>query len=75
MTSKTELVKYPMIIDFNKRILNYLSYLQDGDNSMVKQSLQISIEPYNSCQNNFYSYLMKMSEYFSQRYGQDGGAF
>ena len=42
---------------------------------MVKQSLQISIEPYNSCQNNFYSYLMKMSEYFSQRYGQDGGAF
>ena len=76
MTSKAELVNYPMIIDINKRILNYLSYLQDeGDNSTVKQFLQISIEPYNSCQNNFYSNLMRMSEYFSQHYGQDGGAF
>ena len=62
----TELCKYPMIIDINKKILNYLSYLQDkDDNSTVKQSLQISIEFYNSGQNSFFSNIMKMSEYFN----------
>ena len=40
-----------MIIDINKKMLN----------SIVKQSLQISIELYNSGQNSF----MKMSEYFN----------
>ena len=35
--SRAELSKYPMIIDINKKVLNYLSYLQDkDDNSMVK---------------------------------------
>ena len=66
MASRAELGKYPIIIDINKKILNYLSYLQDkDDNSIVKQSLQISIELYNSGQNSFYSNIMKMSEYFS----------
>ena len=66
MASKAELGKYAMIIDISKKILNYLSYLQDkDDNSMVKQSLQISSELYNSVQNSFYSNLMKMSEYFN----------
>ena len=55
-----------MIIDINKKILNYLSYLHDkDDNSIVKQSLQISIELYKSGQNSSYSNLMKMSEYFN----------
>ena len=40
-----------MIIDINKKMLN----------SIVKLSLQISIELYNSGQNSF----MKMSEYFN----------
>ena len=54
MASRAELGKYPMIIDIDKKILNYLSYLQDkDDNSIVKQSLQISIELYNSGQNSF----------------------
>ena len=35
------------------------------DNSLVKQSLRISFELYNSHQNNFFSNLMKMSEYIS----------
>ena len=66
MASRAELGKYPIIIDINKKILNYLSYLQDkDDNSIVKQSLQISIELYNSGQNSFYSNMMKMSEYFN----------
>ena len=66
MASRAELGKYPMIISINKRMLNYLSYLQDkDDNSIVKQSLQISIELYNSGQNSFTSNLMKMSEYLN----------
>lgn len=47
--------------------VNYLSHLQDKDgNSIVKQSLKISIELYNSDQNIFYSNLMKRSEYLIQ---------
>ena len=66
MASRAELGKYPMIIGINKKILNYLSYLQGkDDNSIVKQSLQISIELYNSGQNSFYSNTMKVSEYFN----------
>ena len=65
MASRPELGKYPIIIDITKKILNYLSYPQDkDDNSIVKQSLQISIELYNSGQNSFYSNIM-MSEYFN----------
>ena len=66
MASRAELGKYPMITDINERIPNYLGYLQDkDDNSIVKQSLQIPIELYNSGQNSFYSNLMKTSEYFN----------
>ena len=55
-----------MIIDMNKKIPNYLSFLQDkDDNSIVKQSLQMSIKFYNNGQKNFYSNLMKMSECFN----------
>ena len=43
MTSRAELGKYPMIMDINKEILNYLSYLHDkDDNSIVKQATNIS---------------------------------
>ena len=67
MASRAELGKYPMIIEVNKKILNYLSYQQDkDDNSIIKQSLQIYIYIlYNSGQNSFKSNLMKMSEYFN----------
>ena len=35
---RAELGKFPLIIDINKKILNYLSYLQEKDeNSIVKQ--------------------------------------
>ena len=69
LASRAELGKYPMIMDINRKILNYLSYLQArDDNSMVNQSLQISIELYNSGQISFYSNLMKMSEYFNLFY-------
>ena len=54
-----------MIIDINKKILNYLSYLPEkDDNSLVKQSLQISIDLHYNSQNSFYSSLMKMTDYY-----------
>ena len=66
MGSRAELGKDPMIIDINNKIRNHFSYLQDkDDNSMVKKSLQISIELYNSGQYSFYLNLMKTSEYFN----------
>ena len=56
----------PLSLISIKKILNCLSYLQDKyDNSIVKQSLQISIELYNNGQNSFTSNLMKMSKYFN----------
>ena len=66
MGSRAELGKYPMIIDINNKIRNHFSYLQyKDDNSMVKKSLQISIELYNSGQYSFYLNLMKTSEHFN----------
>ena len=42
---RAELGKFPMIIDINKKILNYLGYLIGKDeDSIVEQVLQISID-------------------------------
>ena len=66
MASRAELGKYPMIISINKKMPNYLGYLQDKDhNSIVKQSLEISVKLHKSGKNSFYSNLMKISEYFN----------
>ena len=60
-----ELGKFPKIIDINKKILNYFSYSKDkDDDSIVKQALKISINPYYSRENSFYSNLMKMVDYY-----------
>ena len=41
---RAELSKFPMIIDINKKILNYLDYLRGKDeDSIVKQALQIQL--------------------------------
>ena len=37
MASRSGLGKYPMIIDINKAILNYLSYLQDKDFFLINK--------------------------------------
>ena len=51
---RAELGKFPLIVDINKKILNYLSYLQEKDeNSIVKQSLQISIDLHYNSQHSF----------------------
>ena len=62
---RAELGKFPKIIDINKKILNYFSYLKDKDeDSIVKQALKISVDPYSSGENSFYSNLMKMVDYY-----------
>ena len=42
---RAELGKFPMIIDINKKIINYLGYLIGKDeDSIAKQAVQISID-------------------------------
>ena len=58
-----------MIIDINKKILNYLGYLTGEDeDSIVKQALQISIDLHHNGKTSFYSNLMKMVDYYDLNY-------
>ena len=59
---RSELGRFPLIIDINNKILNYLNYLQEKDEK--KQSLKISVDLYHSGQNSFYSSLKKMTDYY-----------
>ena len=44
---RSELGRFPLVIDINNKILNYLNYLQEKDeNSIVKQSLKIKVSCY-----------------------------
>ena len=66
---RAELGKFPMIIDINKDMLNYLGYLISKDeDSIVKQALQISIDLYHNGKISFYSNLMKMVDYYDLNY-------
>ena len=57
---RAELGKFPMIIDINKKILNYLDYLIGKDeDSIVKQTLQISIDLHHNGKTSFYSNIVK----------------
>ena len=62
---RAEIGNFPKIIDINKKILNYFSYLKDKDeDSIVKKAIKISIDPYYSGENSFYSNLMKIVDYY-----------
>ena len=65
ITCGAELGKFPMIIDINKMILNYLDYLIGKDeDSIVEQALQISIDLHHNGKTSFYSNIVKMVEYY-----------
>ena len=58
-----------MIIDINKKILNYLDYLRGKDeDSIVKQTLQISIDLHHDRKTSFYSNLIKMVHCYDLNY-------
>ena len=53
---RPQLGRFPLIIDINNNILNYLNYLQEKDeNSIVNQSLKISVDLYHNGQNTMIS--------------------
>jgi len=63
---RAELGKFPLIVDINKKILNFLNYIREKEeSSIVKQSLKISIDLHyhDNGHNSFYSSLMKMTDY------------
>ena len=63
---RAELGKFPLITDINKKILNYLNYLREKEeSSIVKQSSKISIDLHCNGHNSFYSSLMKMTDYYN----------
>ena len=63
---RAELGRFRLIIDINKKIFNYVHYLQGKDeHSIVKQSLKMSSDLHYNGQTNFYSSLTKMSEYYN----------
>ena len=63
---RAELGRFPLIVDINKKILNYVHYLQGKDEqSIVKQFLRISVDLHYNGQTSFYSGVMKMSEYYN----------
>ena len=66
---RAELGKFPMIIDINKKILNYIDYLIGKDeDSIVKQALQFLIDLHHNGKTSFYSNLMKMVDYYDLNY-------
>ena len=61
---RDELGKFPMIIDINKKILNYLDYLiRKDEDSIVEQALPISIDLHHNGKTSFYSNIVKMVDY------------
>ena len=51
---RSEFGRFPSTIDINKRILNYLNYLQENDeNSVDRRSLKISVDLHHNGQNSF----------------------
>ena len=57
--------RFPLTFDINKRILKYISYLQNKDqNSFVVQSLIMSIDLHGNGKNSFYSNLINMLNYY-----------
>ena len=58
--------RYPLIFDINKRILKYISYLQNKEqSSLVIQSLVMSIDLHRNGKTSFYTNLIKMLNYYN----------
>ena len=63
---RAELGRYPLILDINKRILKYISYLQSKEqSSLVIQSLVMSIDLHRNGKTSFYTNLKKILDYYN----------
>ena len=63
---RAELGRYHFIFDINKRIPNYISYLQNKEQSaLVIQSLVMSIDLHRNSKTSFYTNLTKMFNYYN----------
>ena len=63
---RAELGRYPLILDINKRILKYISYLQSKEqSSLVIQSFLMSIDLHRNGKTSFYTNLKKILDYYN----------
>ena len=63
---RAELGRYPLIFDINKKVLKYISYLQNKEqSSLVIQSLVMSIDLHSNGKTNFNANLIKMLSYYN----------
>ena len=69
---RAELGRYPLIFDINKRILKYISYLQNKEqSSLAIQSLVMSIDLHRNGKTSFYTNLIKMLNYYNSTFNFD----
>ena len=65
VASRSELGRFPLIINIYKNILYYKLYLlRKNEDTIVKQAFRTSLELQCNDKNSFYHDLMKMSEYY-----------
>ena len=65
VASRSELGRFPLIINISKNILYYILYLvHKNEDTIVKQAFRTSLELHCNSKNSFYHNLMKISEYY-----------
>ena len=65
VSSRSELGRFPLIIDIYKNILDYILYLVcKNEDTIVKQAFRTSLELHYNGKNSFYHNVIKISEYY-----------
>ena len=65
VSSRSELGRFPLIININKNILDYILYLVcKNEDTIVKQAFRTSLELHYNGKNSFYHNVIKISEYY-----------
>ena len=65
VASRSELGRFPLIININKNILYYILYLpRKNEDTIVKQTFRTSLELHYNGKNSLYYNLIKISEYY-----------
>ena len=65
VASRSELGRFPLIINIYKNILYYILYLlRKNEDTIVKQAFRTSLELHYNGKNSFYHNVIKISEYY-----------